>query len=207
MLLFYLILLIKHINQIKASFPLTGGWFGQNIMWLDWIYCSHESSPDPILTMLDSLLFPWTWCSIQSCCTTLITSRRVKSTTTRHFLNGNQTYKTSPLTSEPVAIFKAALHNQSLCLFILNFRYLLSILSFREWGRIRQPAHSFRPPKLSRVYNFNRNINGDVSCRSVNWPLVTPRHKGFRQSKKTSNDQEPTQSDLTSCPQNQKGNN
>ena len=27
------------------------------------------------------------------------------------------------------------------------------------------------------------NINGDVTCQSVNWPLVTPRHKRFRQNR------------------------
>ena len=52
-----------------------------------------------------------------------------------------------------------------------------------EWGRIRQPIHTFRPPKLSRLYHFNTTIDGDVSCRSVNLPLVTPRHKWFRQNR------------------------
>ena len=75
---------------------------------------------------------------------------------------------TSPPTSEPVAIIRAALHNRSLCLFIFNFRDLLSFLIFGEWGRIKQPVHTFRPLKLSCLYRFNRNINGDVSCRSVN---------------------------------------
>ena len=95
----------------------------------------------------------------------------------------SDSYKTSPQTSEPAAIIRAALHNQSLCLFIFNFRYLLSILIFGEWGRIRQHVHTFRPLKLSRLYHFNRNINLNVSCRSVNWPLITPRHKWFRQNR------------------------
>ena len=74
----------------------------------------------------------------------------------------------------------------TLFLFIFNFRYLLSILIFSEWWRIGQPIHSFRPPKLASLYHFNRNINSDVSdvsCPSVNWLLVTPRHKWFRQSR------------------------
>ena len=92
-------------------------------------------------------------------------------------------YKTSPQTSEPAAIIRAALYNRSLCLFIFNFGYLLSILIFGEWGKIRQPVHTFRPLKLSRLYNFSRNINVNVSCRSVNWTLATPRHKWFRQNR------------------------
>ena len=57
-----------------------------------------------------------------------------------------------------------------------------TFLIFREWGRIRQPVHTFGPSKLSCLY-FNRNINGDVCCQSgsANWPMVTPWHKWFRQ--------------------------
>ena len=63
----------------------------------------------------------------------------------------SDSYETSPQTSEPVALIRAVLHNRSLCLFIFNFSYLLLILIFGEWGRIRQPVHTFRPPKLSRL--------------------------------------------------------
>ena len=50
---------------------------------------------------------------------------------------------TSPQTSEPAAIIRAALQKRSLCLFIFKFRYLLSILIFGKGGRIRQPVHTF----------------------------------------------------------------
>ena len=98
--------------------------------------------------------------------------------------SGIHSCRTDPQTSEPAVIIRAALHNRSLCLFIFNFRYFfISILIFGEWRRIRQPVHTFRPQKLSCLYHFNMNINGDVSCRSVSWPLVTPRHKWFRRNR------------------------
>ena len=93
-----------------------------------------------------------------------INMNKIKSTKMWH----SDSYKTSSQISEPTAIIRAALHNRSLCLFIFNFRYLLSILIFGKWGRIRQAVHTFRPLKLSRSYHFNRNINVNVSCRSVN---------------------------------------
>ena len=97
----------------------------------------------------------------------------------------SDSYKTSSQTPKPavINIMRATLHNRSFCLFIFNFRYLPSILIFGELGRIKQHVHTFRPPKHSRLYHFSRNINDDVSCRSVNWPLVTPRHKWFRQNR------------------------
>ena len=52
---------------------------------------------------------------------------------------------------------------------------------FCEWRRIRQPIHTFRPPNSQLCIVFNRNINSDVSCRSVNLRMVTPWHKSFRQ--------------------------
>ena len=60
---------------------------------------------------------------------------------------------------------------------------MFSILSTREWGRIKQLVHTFQPSKLSRLYHFNRNINGDVGCRSINWLMVNQRHKWFRQER------------------------
>ena len=52
---------------------------------------------------------------------------------------------------------------------------------------------------------------GNYFCRKLQLPIKTLYQKQCRQnvikSKKTSNDQELIQSDPTSCPQNQKGNN
>ena len=45
-----------------------------------------------------------------------------------------------------------------------------------------------------------------LDCRPDGHTLPPPRHPA-RESKKISNDQELIQSDPTSCPQNQKGNN
>ena len=44
----------------------------------------------------------------------------------------SDSYRTSPQTPEPAVIIRAALHNQSLCLFIFSFHYVLSIFIFGE---------------------------------------------------------------------------
>ena len=52
-------------------------------------------------------------------------------------------------------------------------------------------------------------IETDLEKISVvtSWPVTKTKTKTIKQSKKISNDQELIQSDPTSCPQNQKGNN
>ena len=91
-------------------------------------------------------------------------------------------YKTSHQTSEPAAIIRAALHNRSLWFLVLNFRYLLSVIIFRESGKIRQLVHTFRSPNSHVHITSTGIINCDVSCRSVNWAMATPRHKWLRQN-------------------------
>ena len=81
---------------------------------------------------------------------------------------------------------RAGRYNQSRSLFYFQFSLFAFNSYFWRMGkyeRISQSVHTFRPPKFSHLYHFNMNINGDVSCRSVNWPLVTPRHNWFRQNR------------------------
>ena len=98
-------------------------------------------------------------------------------------------------TSEPVATIRAALDNRSLCLFFcmcvcvcvcVFFFFFFFFFQFLFLANGEGSDNLFTlldHKKLSRLYHFSTNIKGDVSCWSVNWPLVTPRHKWFRQNR------------------------
>ena len=52
-----------------------------------------------------------------------------------------------------------------------HLRYTFAILIVREWRKLSPHVSQ----NLLRFYHLNRNNNGNV------WPIVTPRHKWFRQ--------------------------
>ena len=79
----------------------------------------------------------------------------------------SDTYRTSLLTSEPAAIIRAALHNRSLCFFIFVFCFQFLFLANGE-GSDNLFTLFDHKKKKTRLYHFSTNINGDVSCRSVN---------------------------------------
>ena len=60
---------------------------------------------------------------------------------------------------------------------------------------------------LHKVIFFPQYLPVDVYLEAVTFPKIVKKQQAIFQSKKTSNDQELIQSEPTSCPQNQKGNN